>query len=465
MSRFHPDRTRKRREPGSGCLIPPRPGISRYWSAQVADVNGRKVRSSRMNSGQKVRGDLKPGCDPKLPESWTNITEARLLLKQLVERVANGVTVGHDPTQLRYADLRQLYLDDLDKNNRKSLRRSRKTGEVYADSLTHLDPFMGYAKAGDRGVKVSQINRSMITKFENERKAAHASSGTINRSLAALRRMFKLAVKHELLNRVPVIETSPEGEPRQGFLPIEDYDRLYEALPDYVKPVLQMGYYTGARREEMLSMTWSQVHLDTKAIEFFRTKNGEARVVPMLDGVPELLEDLKNKNPKSDGNDLVFLNREDERIGSFEKVWQNTCIRLAIKTNLCGRDTVSHFSKGYDPARGLDCCAACKAHFEWPAYNHRPVEPGEYIGFLAHDLRRSFISNCRKAGVDPVTTMAISGHKDPKVFRRYNIVNTEDLQNAGQKMVEDLKRKRESAAKDPKKAKLSAVLDPEEVAS
>jgi hypothetical protein len=58
-----------------------------------------------MNSGRKVRGDLKPGCDPKLPESWTNITEARLLLKQRLERVANGATVGHDPVQLRYADL------------------------------------------------------------------------------------------------------------------------------------------------------------------------------------------------------------------------------------------------------------------------------------------------------------------------------------------------------------------------
>lgn len=62
---------------------------------------------------------------------------------------------------------------------------------------------MGYAKAGDRGVKVSQIGRSMITKFENERKATFASTGTINRMLAALRRMFKLAIENKMLNSPP----------------------------------------------------------------------------------------------------------------------------------------------------------------------------------------------------------------------------------------------------------------------
>jgi site-specific recombinase XerD len=99
------------------------------------------------------------------------------------------------------------------------------TGEAYTDSLTHLDPFMGYTKAGDRGVKVSQISRSMITKFENERKAAFASTGTINRALAALRRMFKLAIENKMLNVAPVINAGAELKPRQGFLEIEDYDR------------------------------------------------------------------------------------------------------------------------------------------------------------------------------------------------------------------------------------------------
>jgi integrase len=448
-------KSKKRREAGSGCLIPPRPGISRYWSAQVADVNGKKVRSSRMNSGQKVRGELKTGCDPRLPESWTNITEARLLLKQLLERVANGATVGHDPTQLRYADLRQLYLDDLAKNKRKSLRRNAITNEVYTDSLTHLDPFMGYTKAGDKGVKVNQITRSMITKFENERKAAFASTGTINRALAALRRMFKLAIKNEMLTSGPVIETGAEMKPRQGFLEIEDYDRLYAAFPPYVQNLLQIGFYTAMRREEILSLRWSQ--LSDGMLDLGITKSGIARMVPLLDGIPETIENLRRANPQAGDNDFIYLNADGEEVGSFEKVWQNTCVRLGIKTKLCGHVTASHFSKGYDPARGLDCCAGCRAIYEWADYNNRPVEVGEYVGFIFHDLRRSGIRNLIRAGVDPTVAKAISGHEDDSVFERYNITSVKDLKEAAAKTTADLKRRREEAANNPQKPKLSAV--------
>lgn len=421
--------------PDQAASFLPRPGISRYWSAQVADVNGRKVRSSRMNSGLKVRGELRPGCDPKLPESWTNITEARLLLRQLLERVANGATAGHDPVQLRYADLRQLYLDDLAKNKRKSLRRNTTTSEVYTDSLTHLDPFMGYTKAGDRGVKVSQISRSMITKFENERKAAFASTGTINRALAALRRMFKLAIENKMLNSTPLIKTGKELKPRQGFLEIEDYDRLCAAFPEYVQNLFQIAFYTAMRREEILSLHWSQ--LVDGMLDLGTTKNGIPRMVPLLDGIPETIEKLRRANPNAGDNDFIYLNRDGDEIGSFEKVWQNTCVRLGVKTRLCGQVTTSHFSKGYDPAWVLDCCAGCRAIYEWPDYNHRPVEPGEYVGFIFHDLRRSGIRNLIRAGVDPTVAKAISGHESDDVFERYNITSNKDLKEAAAKTTED----------------------------
>jgi hypothetical protein len=56
---------RAKRDSGSGCLIPPRLGISRYWAAQVRDLNGKLVRRTRLRAGGKVSGELKPGCDQK----------------------------------------------------------------------------------------------------------------------------------------------------------------------------------------------------------------------------------------------------------------------------------------------------------------------------------------------------------------------------------------------------------------
>jgi integrase len=448
---------RRKRDAGSGTLIPPRLGVSRFWSVQFWDVNGKQIRRSRFpNTSKKVTGELKPGHDPKLPESWTNISAAKQMAQEWAKQVSGGdVSVGHDPSQLCYSDLRKLYLDDLADKKAKSLRKRAGSNEIYVDSLTHLDPFMGFEKPDDRGVKVSRIDSFMITKFKDERKADGASTGTINRSLAALRRMFSLAMEHQLIKHAPVIKTAPEGEPRQGFLSIEDYDALYAAFPEYIRNLLQVGYYTGMRREEILSLTWSQVHLDTNVVELFETKNGEKRVVPLLDGLPELLENLRRANPEATGNDVVFMNRDGFSVGSFNKVWQKACVKFEVKTNLYGRETVSHFSKGHDPAKELECCAACKGKFEY--HGNRPVEVGEYVGLIFHDLRRTAISNFRKAGVDPITTMAVSGHKDPAVFRRYNIINADDMHSAGQKVTEHLKQLRKASAEAPAKSKLRAV--------
>ena len=47
-----------------------------------------------------------------------------------------------------------------------------------------------------------------------------------------------------------------------------------------------------------------------------------------------------------------------------------------------------------------------------------------------HDLRRSFVTNSRRRGVQESVVMRMSGHRTRNVFDRYNIVEDVDVRNA-----------------------------------
>lgn len=420
---------RSKRESGTGCLIPPRLNVTQYWAVQVRDINGKLVRRTRLNSGLKVKGELKPGIDPtdktllRKPESWTNISAARVLLKEWVEKVSKGnVAVGHDPSQLHYADLRALYLRDYAEQGHKSLRKSAETGVDYVDCLPHLDTFMGFEQEGDAGLKVSAITSKTRDAFVAKRREEGAANATINRSLAALRRMFTLAIEDGLLKFAPSIKMLPEAGARTGFLEVEDYNKLYAALGtevknqatgkvtrpyEYVQPFLQIGFYTGMRLGEIKNLRWECADLKNNVIRLgdADVKNEEGREIPLIDGLPELLEGIKRANPDAE---YVFL-RNGEPIGTFRKAW-----KIATKT------------------AGLE-------------------------GFLFHDLRRSAARNLVRAGVPRSIAMKITGHKTESVFERYNITDSKDIQSAGEAVTKYLKEQQAAAKAAKPETKMMVV--------
>ena len=51
-----------------------------------------------------------------------------------------------------------------------------------------------------------------------------------------------------------------------------------------------------------------------------------------------------------------------------------------------------------------------------------------------HDLRHTFVTNARRAGIDYFRIMAMTGHKTMAVFKRYNTVGEADLRQAMNQM-------------------------------
>jgi hypothetical protein len=60
---------------------------------------------------------------------------------------------------------------------------------------------------------------------------------------------------------------------------------------------------------------------------------------------------------------------------------------------------------------------------------------------MLHDLRRSGVRNLRRAKVAEDIAMKISGHRTTSVFKRYNIVDSDDLHDAMQHVSEYVKSK------------------------
>jgi integrase len=51
-------------------------------------------------------------------------------------------------------------------------------------------------------------------------------------------------------------------------------------------------------------------------------------------------------------------------------------------------------------------------------------------GATFHDLRHTFVTNARRAGIDYFRIMAMTGHKTLRMFQRYNLVDEQDLREA-----------------------------------
>ena len=340
--------TPSRRQRGEGRIY--RRNNSRFWWIQYY-VNGRRAFESSHSDREAV---------------------AKHLLRRRLGEVAAGIAPPRRAGRVTYEELRDALFADYAANGRKWLRKG-KEGNHYIGGVHELDKYFG-------GYRVVNITTDSIRSFIRKRQEEGAANGTINRSLALLRRMFRLAVQDEKIRYVPHFPMLKEALPRKGFLEYADFQKLRMELPEYLRPIATMGYYTGMRKGEILGLIWRNIRLldGEICLDPGSTKNDEPRTVPL---VRELLEMLRIERQKNPAGEFVFM-RERERIGSFNKAWKSACERSGLE------------------------------------------------GLLFHDLRRTGIRNLVRAGVPERVAMAISGHKTRAVFERYNIVSGRDLRDA-----------------------------------
>jgi integrase len=163
------------------------------------------------------------------------------------------------------------------------------------DHLRKLDPHL-------RSLRLDAIDMSALQPFIVERKSKDdVSNATVNRALEVVRRILNVAHQDwRWLRAVPKIRMLKEPRRRVRFLRGDEADRLVEALPAHMKPIVKFALATGCRASEIFGLEWSRVDLARKVawLDHGTTKSGDGRGIPLNADALAALESTQGQHPR-----------------------------------------------------------------------------------------------------------------------------------------------------------------------
>lgn len=125
------------------------------------------------------------------------------------------------------------------------------------------------------------------------------SQSTVVRYLAALSTVYTHAVKEwkwiaREQNPMPDVKKPKEARGRVRYLSDDERARLLDACQrrknKHLYLVVMLALSTGARKGEIMNLTWDDVSFELKRIILRDTKNGETRAVPLVGSAYDLMK-------------------------------------------------------------------------------------------------------------------------------------------------------------------------------
>jgi integrase len=226
-------------------------------------------------------------------------------------------------------------------------------------------------------VQICRLTPQHIAKFRDER-LRHVSGTTVLKDLALLSHAITIAVREWgwplAVNPVKQITKPKPNAPRDRRLEEGEEERLLAACSasrnPYFKALVVVAIETAMRRGELLGLERQYLKINNRTAYLPMTKNGDSRTVPLSTRAIATLNDL----PVHISGKVFPLSET-----ALRGLWGRACRRAGI--------VVLHF----------------------------------------HDLRHEATSRLFEKGLNIMEVSAITGHKDPKMLKRYTHLKAEDL--------------------------------------
>jgi integrase len=314
---------------------------------------------------------------------------AQKQLTQRLHEIDTGRFVAPEVRKVTVSDLAEDFLRDYRINGKKSTAHAERRWKL------HLEPFFGAARVG-------QVTHSLIEKYIDQRMTEKAKNGSINRELAALKRMFRLGHQAQKINWLPPFPAKlAENNVRTGFVDDKQFAALTASAGElWLRAFLEIAYTYGWRKKELLNLRVRQVDLLGKnlRLDAGTTKNDDGREVALSPTALTLLQEcIRGKAP-----DAHVFTRAGKPVRDFRKAWEKLTVAAGVPD------------------------------------------------LLLHDLRRSAARNLRNAGVPEGVIMKIGGWRTRSVFERYSIIVQSDILDAMGKLEAQRVLKAEQAAQQAK---------------
>ncbi len=308
---------------------------------------------------------------PQLAVTFSRITDAKAWISQEETKIRQGIHLDQVEAKkhpLNEAIERFIREEQIDKKERLHLKRwSEKLGNQFLGTITDIS--------------VNQV----ISDFKHLNKL---QASTINTHLATLSNVMRHAKEWGWITRNPVLEVRRPRPPkgRVRFLSEEERESLLKACQACGYPFLYLivvlALSTGMRKEEILSLKWSDVDLKDGVIILQKTKNKERRRVAVRGHALDLL-------------------RQHAKLRRID----------------------SHFLfPGERPSPQKDCNVVHKSerHFDIRKPWVRAIKLAGLEDFVFHDLRHSCASYLAMGGASPLEIAEVLGHKSLDMVKRYS---------------------------------------------